>query len=123
MMKSSLSAFVLLISSLTVFILQIDAVTEYDKSSENNIQANWLGDSHRHRIELFKKWLGNKPVGNTNGERSASPYDALHPTHQFKGACYSRLLSLEMFFYFLLKFYVHQNCYDYCRETSLERLM
>ena len=88
MLKSSLSLLAILLSSLTILI-PTDAVIEYAKTSDNGFRANWLADPHRNRIELFKKWLGNKPVGHAAGERSASPYEALHPTHQFKGACYS----------------------------------
>jgi len=81
MMKSIPSLFAILISSLAIFT-QTDAVIDYAKSSDKGLRQNWLTDPHRNRIELFKKWLGNKPVG---GQAALSPYDVLHPTHQFKG--------------------------------------
>jgi hypothetical protein len=91
MMKSLLSLFAILISSLAIF-KQIDAVIDYAKSSDKGLRTNWLTDSHRNRIELFKKWLENKPIDSSAGGRSPStPYDVLHPTHQFKGACYFSL--------------------------------
>ena len=86
MMKSSISFVAILLSTVSLFT-SLEAVIEYAKSSDNALRTNWLGDNHRHRIELFKKWLGNKPSGNSAGERAATPYDVLHPPHQFKGAC------------------------------------
>jgi len=85
MMKSIPSLFTILISSLAIFT-QIDAVIDHAKSSDKGVPANWLTDSHRNRIELFKKWLENKPIDSSAGGHSpSSPYDALHPTHKFKG--------------------------------------
>lgn len=84
MMKSSISFVAILLSSLSLFT-SLEAVIEYAKSSDNALRTKWLGDPHRHRIELFKKWLGSKPSGNSAGERVSSPYDVLHPPHQFKG--------------------------------------
>ena len=78
-MKSIRSLFAVLISSLAIFT-QINAVLQ----SDQGLRSHWLADPHRNRIELFKKWLENKP---NSGGIASSPYDALHPTHQFKGAC------------------------------------
>lgn len=83
MMKSIPSLFAILISSLVIFT-QTDAVIEHDESSGHGLRPNWLTDSHRNRIELFKKWLENKPVGNSENS-PVLPYDLLHPTHPFKG--------------------------------------
>jgi hypothetical protein len=90
-MKSIPSLFAILISSL-VISTQTDAAIEYAESSGKGLRPSWLTDSHRNRIELFKKWLENKPIGNS-GHSPATPYDILHPTHQFKGACYCYLFS------------------------------
>jgi len=85
MMKSILSLFAILISSLVIFT-QIDALTESAESSGKGLRPNWLTDSHRNRIQLFKKWLEDKPLDNSIGGRSpSSPYDILHSTDQFKG--------------------------------------
>ena len=86
MLKASLSVLAILLSSFTM-LTPTDAVIEYANTPDDGFRTNWLADPHRHRIELFKKWLGNKPIDHAAGERSASPYDALHPAHQFKGAC------------------------------------
>ena len=45
--------------------------------------------SQHNRVQLFKKWLANKPM---NVRAASSPYDVLHPTHKFKGAYYHFLL-------------------------------
>lgn len=96
MMKSIPSCFAILISSLVIFT-SIDANIGYAESSDQGLRPSWLTDSHRNRVELFKKWLENKPTGNSvDGHSPSSPYDALHPTNQFKGACYCHLLSLGM---------------------------
>jgi hypothetical protein len=85
MMKFIPCLFAIVISTLVIFT-QTDANAEYAESSNKGIRSNWLADTHRNRIELFKKWLENKPVGSSAGERSSSlSYNALHPTHQFKG--------------------------------------
>jgi len=87
-MKSIPSLFTILISSLVIFT-QTDAAIEDAELSGKGYRPNWLTDSHHNRIELFKKWLENKPIGNSVDGRSPTvPYDALHPTHQFKGTCY-----------------------------------
>jgi len=78
MMKSIPSLFTLLISSLAA-ITQMATVVDADQLSGH--RPTWLSDSHRNRVELFKKWLENKPAGSA----AASPYNVLHPTHQFKG--------------------------------------
>jgi len=79
MTKSIPSLLALLISSL-VAITQTAIVVDADKLP--GLRHTWLSDSpHRNRVELFKKWLENKPAGHA----ASSPYDALHPTHQFKG--------------------------------------
>jgi hypothetical protein len=82
MMKYVPSLFALLISSLAA-ITQAAVLTDLDRSSA--IRPGWFADSHRNRIELFKKWLENKPHGAATGHDASSPYNALHPTHQFKG--------------------------------------
>lgn len=88
MLKSIPPLFAILISSLAV-LTQTYASIEYLKPSDNMIRPTWLADSHRNRIEIFKKWLQSKPAGSGSSERApASPYEVLHPTHQFKGACY-----------------------------------
>lgn len=59
---------------------------QHFKPSDNIFQPSWLTDSHRNRIEIFKKWLQSKPVGSGSSERPlASPYEVLNPTQQFKG--------------------------------------
>ena len=99
-MKSILSVLVVIISSLALFP-STNAVIDYAKSSDKGLRTNWLTDSHRNRIELFKKWLENKPIDSAaDGRAPSSPYDVLHPTHQFKGAC---CFSLGMIFNFLIK--------------------
>ena len=88
MMKSILSLFALL-TSLLMILTQTDAVTEYAKLLNKRHRPYWLTDSHRNRIEIFKKWIDKKPVGSRLDEHfSSSPYDALHSTHQFKGMYY-----------------------------------
>jgi len=85
MMRSIPSLFAIFISSLTL-LTQTNAILEYAKSSDNGLRPNWLTDSHRNRVELFKKWLGSKSIGNSgDGHSATSPYDVLHPTQQFKG--------------------------------------
>ncbi|CAF0808385.1 unnamed protein product [Rotaria sp. Silwood1] len=85
MMKSIPPLFAILISSLAI-LTQTDAAINHAKLSDKIHEPDWLTDSHRNRIEIFKKWLGNKPIGSASSERSSlTPYDALHPTHQFKG--------------------------------------
>ncbi|CAF0912726.1 unnamed protein product [Rotaria sordida] len=85
MMKSVLPSFAILISSLAI-LTQIYATFAHAKLSDQNHEPTWLTNSHRNRIDIFKKWLGNKPIGSASNERSSiSPYDVLHPTHQFKG--------------------------------------
>jgi len=85
MMKSIPSLVTILISLLVIFT-QTDAAVEYAESSGKGYRPNWLTDSHHNRIELFKKWLEDKPIGNSvNGRSPSVPYDVLHPTHQFKG--------------------------------------
>jgi hypothetical protein len=88
-MKSVPSLFAILISLLAIFI-PANAVLDHAKSSDQGLRPNWYADPHRNRVEIFKKWLENKPTGERS---SALPYDVLHPTHPFKGACYYRLFS------------------------------
>jgi len=108
-MKSIPSLFTILISSLVIFT-QTDAAIEDAELSGKGYRPNWLTDSHHNRIELFKKWLENKPIGNSVGGRSPTvPYNVLHPTHQFKGTCYCHLCSLGMIFNFPIK----QNVYKF----------
>jgi hypothetical protein len=78
MMKSIPSLLALLISSLLA-ITQIAVVVDAEKFSD--LRPSWLSDSHRNRVEIFKKWLEKKPIGHT----ASSPYEALHSTHLFKG--------------------------------------
>ncbi len=116
MMKSIPSLFAILISLLVLFI-QTNASVEYAESSGKGVRPNWLTDSHRNRVELFKKWLGNKPIENSvDGRSSPSPYDMLHPTQAFKGACYCRLFSLGIVFHFPHK----QKCRKELVKLSLE---
>ncbi|CAF3338792.1 unnamed protein product [Rotaria sp. Silwood1] len=111
-MKSIPPLFAILISSLAI-LTQTDAAINHAKLSDKIHEPNWLTDSHRNRIEIFKKWLGNKPIGSASSERSSlTPYDALHPTHQFKGACYHCLFSLEKIFNFPIKPNIYKRCID-----------
>ena len=84
MMKSITSFFAILISSFAI-LKMTDATIEYANSADTIHRPKWYSDPHRSRIDLFKKWLGNKPVASASSERSTSPYDVLHPVHQFKG--------------------------------------
>ena len=88
MMKSFPSLFAILISTFVIF-KQTNAMIEYAESSGKGHRSNWLTDAHRNRVELFKKWLENKPIDSSVGGRSSSPYDVLHSPHQFKGACFT----------------------------------
>lgn len=109
MMKSIPSLFAILISSLAIFT-QTDATIEYGESAGKGLQQNWLTDSHRNRIELFKKWLADKSTGSSIGGRSSSsPFDVLHPTHAFKGACYCCLFSLGIIFNFPIEKNAYKN--------------
>lgn len=84
MMKTIPTLLTILISSLA--ILTIGVV----QSSDQGLRPSWLADSHRQRIELFKKWLGNKPAATPLGSRSpSSSFGMLEPTHQFKGMSFS----------------------------------
>ncbi len=87
MMKSIPSLFAILISLLAIFTYT-NAVIESNDESDG---PRWLADSHRNRIHLFKKWLGNTPA---DAHASSSPADLLHSTRQFKGARVHRLFSL-----------------------------
>lgn len=103
MMKSIPSLFTILISSLVIFT-QTDANIPYAESSGKGLRSDWAAEPHRHRIELLKKWFENKPNGGSaSGPAGLSPYDVLHPTHQFKGACYKYLFSLEIISRFMIK--------------------
>ncbi|CAF0919463.1 unnamed protein product [Adineta ricciae] len=72
MMKSIPSSFALLISCLIIYI---------HANADELHQPHWLNGAHHNRYQLFKKWLERKPV---DERAAASPYDVLHPTHQFK---------------------------------------
>jgi hypothetical protein len=80
-MKSNRTILTVLFSIVTIVNL-IDATARFAKSSESGFQPHRLMDSQRNRIDVFKKWLGNAVSG-----QASSPYNVLHPTHQFKGAC------------------------------------
>jgi hypothetical protein len=80
-MKSVPSLFAILISLLAIFT-PTNAVLDHAISSDQGLRPNWYADPHRNRVEIFKKWLENKPTGERS---SALPYDVLHPTHPFKG--------------------------------------
>jgi len=57
-------------------------------NSESRQRPSWLTNSHRNRIELFKKWLESKPGQQSALSKShdtSSPIHLLHPQHQFKG--------------------------------------
>lgn len=97
-MKPITSLFAILISSLAILKIT-DAAIEYADSDRPH-QPKWFSDPHRNRIEIFKKWLGGKPGHSASNERSASPYDILHPVHQFKGTYYHCLFSHETIFNF-----------------------
>jgi len=85
MMKSFPSLFTILISSLVVFI-QTEANIGFDGSSDHGLRSNWLNDPHRHRVELFKKWLENKPIDNpVDGRSASSSFGVLDPNRKFKG--------------------------------------
>ncbi|CAM4855085.1 unnamed protein product [Rotaria socialis] len=77
-------SFLAILISLLAILVKIDSTTAIVKPFDGTHRPRWLTDSHRNRIELFKKWLGNKPIGSASNEGSLSPYDLLHPVHQFK---------------------------------------
>lgn len=80
MMKTIPTLLTILISSLAIFTIEVV------QSSDHGFRPNWLADSHHQRVELFKKWLGNKPAANSIGNPSPSAsYGMLDPAHQFKG--------------------------------------
>jgi DNA repair photolyase len=112
-MKSIPSLLAILISSLAIFT-QTNANIGYAESSDHGHRPSWLTDSHRNRVELFKKWLENKPTGNSiDGRSPSSPYNALESTHQFKGACYCHLFSLGKIFNLLTKNNLYKNDLNY----------
>lgn len=85
MMKTIPMLLTFFISSLAI-LTPADATIGYAESSDQAVQPSWLADSHRHRVALFKKWLGNKPAGAPLDNRSpSSPFSMLDPTHAFKG--------------------------------------
>ena len=61
MMKSIPSSFAILIFFVVLYT-QVDDSIGYAESSDRGLGPSWLTDSHRNRVELFKKWLGNKPM-------------------------------------------------------------
>ncbi|CAF1443126.1 unnamed protein product [Adineta steineri] len=73
MMTPIPSLFAILISSLVIIT---------DINANDGHQQEWLANPHHNRVHLFKKWLANKAI---DARAASSPYDVLHPTHQFKG--------------------------------------
>lgn len=84
MIKSNLPIFTILLSSFALFSLT-QAVIGHMKPPKDNYEPNWVADSRRTRIQLFKKWLAEKPSSHSAAEHSPSALDSLNSPIQFKG--------------------------------------
>ena len=86
MMKSFSTLFVIVVASF-ILLTKTNGISGQAASSDDSVRSNWLSDAHRNRVELFKKWLGNKPIPHSIHDKSQqSPYNILHSEQKFKGA-------------------------------------
>ena len=61
MMKSFSTLFVIVVASF-ILLTKTNGISGQAASSDDSVRSNWLSDAHRNRVELFKKWLGNKLI-------------------------------------------------------------
>ena len=83
-MKSILSLFPILITSLIVLI-QVTTSTEFDRSPLVSLRSHWLTNSHQDRDELLQKLYESKRIDPSHLSRSTSPLEILHSSRIFKG--------------------------------------
>lgn len=95
MMKTIPMLMTILISSLAI-LTPTNANIGFIGSSDRGVRSSWSADSHRQRVDLFKKWLGNKPPGSPMDNRApSSPFNMLDPTHAFKGTSFHRRKKMQ----------------------------